>query len=401
MRLKGAVSATFNTRVRAYSNLVQGRPLTTIDDLPPVILQCILDKLPSLVERVRCALIAKRWSSLLNEPAFWAHLDFRNVTRDVTSDVLLQICQRAAGQLRVLDLSGPASPQTIFWRRDQTLFEPSTDGGGLFERLESLTYQPGSLGTLRSGADARLLRERIRERCPALVSVGPVSVEGAWQDAAAALCELPAWVRVGRATVFAVCTDPANPTPPVQHQHQQQTAPGFAAFAIALASGLARCRVDTLVLPSGKPDDFQTLFDRTAASNRASADAAAATLGAALASPAGGPRVVLCKRGGRLQAGQYTRTPPFVADMCRELSADSPLRELRLQCRDTVSSLRDNLCAALAPGRGRLATLELGGGFVMSGSWRVRDSGRPPPSPRVRTDRADRPCACLRVFQTC
>lgn len=94
----------------------RGRALATIDDtyLPQALLQKIA---PRLVDRARLALVNKRWASLLDDPSFWAHLSFEGAEekRPISDDAVLQLCRRAGGQLRSLDL--PAS------RRCSPLFD--------------------------------------------------------------------------------------------------------------------------------------------------------------------------------------------------------------------------------------------------------------------------------------
>lgn len=195
---------------------------------------------------------------------------------------------------------------------------------------------------------------------------------------------------------------------------------GFVAFAAALqaalAAGCCAC-FDTLAFPSekqpapeeagepwfplprrrddwGRPsrrDTWENAFSRGCYVDPAGATAAAAALGAALASPESGPRRVTTgsstavaepSRGDDDAEGYSYMTwtsvqplPAFLTELLRSLHEQSPLRSLRLDGSGSAFMARHQmrfdtagLVAALAPGRSRLDTLEICGQDALGSS---------------------------------
>lgn len=148
---------------------------------------------------------------------------------------------------------------------------------------------------------------------------------------------------------------------------------GFIAVAVSLADAMAHCNADKLtVRPLPNMPGFQRgwetvhdlghLFERCTAP-AAVANQAAAQLGAALAHPSYGPRVL------RDFFCAISLTPVF-EHMCRALTAESRLRNLEL-CLDRpavpAASAVLALAAAIADERARLETLKLVGTDLIDG----------------------------------
>lgn len=63
--------------------------------------------IPCLRERVRCALVSRRWAALLENPAFWADASFSGAAATrLTNAAFLQLCLRSAGNLHTVKLAG-------------------------------------------------------------------------------------------------------------------------------------------------------------------------------------------------------------------------------------------------------------------------------------------------------
>lgn len=77
------------------------------EDLPTALHRHILSFLP-LVDRVRSALEARSWATLLDDPAFWTELRFDGAPNGaIDKETLQDLCRRAGGRLRTLDVTGP------------------------------------------------------------------------------------------------------------------------------------------------------------------------------------------------------------------------------------------------------------------------------------------------------
>lgn len=219
-------------RVQAFqpsaTSIVTQARQATFEDLPVALLASIVEKLPRLVDRVRCALVAKRWAGLLGDPAFWVRLDFEGASEKRLSDeVILGLCRRAAGQLRVLDISAHCCSRNNRINESDFLEDMAT--AGLGAQVESFTGSQMDLWDIRS----------LRAAFPAL-SVAEVGIRVEVQKAVAALRAL--------AGVRGVKSLRIHPSPPPGHEDAVVPFVPFSAFAPALADALAQCPVDAFAV---------------------------------------------------------------------------------------------------------------------------------------------------------
>lgn len=288
-----------------------------------------------LAERVRCALISKRWAALLAEPPFYAELSFEGVRRGaVTAETLLTLVRRSRGQLRSLDLTSEASgfPRILQTGHPPLAVLEALAAEGLTGRLERL----GLSTFLILGAETA---RRLRAACPALQRA-ELRCGGPWRDAfaaaAAAAFDLPGGDGVDVLTHF---------------RYENAIPVDLAAAAVA---ALARTRVRGLFvninpgakLPQAAPAE---------PADDAVAAAAIGCLGAALCDPRRGVQ--------EFRESSFSPDNPWVVApaVLRALSAESPLRVLELTSRPAQPESLQLLAAALAPGRSRLEVPELGG----------------------------------------
>lgn len=271
-------------------------PRTTIDALPPALVLSILERLPRLVDRVRCTPVCKRWAALLDDPAFWSRLDFEGASREhLSSATLMGLVRRSAGRLLSLDISARCCDHMkLYPRHGEPLLEAMA-AEGLTGRLESFSA-PRLYDALQSVKEARSLRAA----CPALATVA-VEVHGDWTDARAILRALS--VDDGRLSLVLFPTDLAIG---VLRQVREQADHGgaddaigivcdmLAEFATAFAEALACARAKSIRFSALDDfDDYFSLFQAAASgSSNTGRDqgAAAQQLAAVLASPRTGPR---------------------------------------------------------------------------------------------------------------
>lgn len=315
-----------------------------VDDLPQHLLLNILLKLPELVQRVRCGLVARRWAALLRAPSFWAELDFEGAKAErLGDDALLSVVRRSAGCLRLICV--PFLYTGVFGKPWRVSLLAAMAAEGLTRQLHTLSWPALEIPGPRSARD-------LRAACPALRSAS-VLVSGPWFRAAAALSVLE-------------CTGPDTRA---VFRLADEREDDFICFATAVADALSRSRVHSLRFAPllegsscGVPGlNFVTLYDRAAASDPAATERAAAQLGAALASPLSGPRA--------LQAGEAFAwcAPPVLAHACRALTPQAPLRELSIGGPELGCGAVLELAAAVAEGRARLEALSVWGSDLSAG----------------------------------
>lgn len=305
-----------------------------LDDLPDALLLKVMLLLP-LAERTRCALVSRRFAALLCEACFWSELEFTGARAGSLSDeTVLDLCRRASGQLRVLDLSSPACDGVSLLARDPgsglpLLGDLEDEGLGLFlHRL--VTWRPGvpfrhfpRLCFQTEDQAAALVAA-----CPRLASAA-VTVVGSPESAAAVLRVLPA---AGDKQL--VVADGG------EGLDWLAVAGGLcAALASSSVAEVAfeNTRLDRLPLPQGL---------RSAAAAEAAETAAVDRLASALASAAHGPRVL------RACASGLAASPLFGPLCLAAASRDCPLRELHLEACDFTSTAAAELAGALAGGSG-------------------------------------------------
>lgn len=337
----------------------------------------------SLLERVRCALVSKAWKALLDEPTFWAHLEFEGVAPNAVNDAtLLALCKRSHGTLRLLDVTscGPlylsVLPKPAGAAQDGLGQEPllaQLSREGLCGQLQTLIHWKPWVQGGRTAFDDddpfgpqednnRNVTERdaaaLLAACPALSSVS-LSLEGSLPGVAGALRVLPA---AGRKSVWAVLDEP-----PPQVGGSAWSADHACATADAVISLLASGAVEDLCL------EFQNLYDSFAdeeadysgggaelTAEHRRALAAQDRLAAALSHPTTGPRSLKF----RGEAPNVGKGVTVLASLLRSLTPESRLTKLSLDgIRYSWSDLDGDtlraLAAALAPGRARIETLRL------------------------------------------
>lgn len=327
---------------------VQGRGSAgqaSFDTLPAALLLSILLALPRLVDRVRCALVCKRWASLLQDSAFWAELRFDGANSEHLDDaVLLSLMRRAGGRLTLLDVSSPACQGILMEPRGGRPFLAAAAAEGLTARLQTLRTNSKNFFVGDAAAASSLLAA-----CPALSSAG-VAVDGNWRTASAAAGMLPL-AEGSRLSLSLVRQRPGNIHPAAAAAGndaggaaQQQAAPpasvdGFAALAESVAGALAGRQIAQLEFRQPvryyeqggfflfQQEQFLTFpaikdtGEGGATSATGNTAAAAEQLGAALAHPSHGPLDIIATR------CRLVGTQPF-AQMCAALTAESRLETL-------------------------------------------------------------------------
>lgn len=293
--------------------------------LPEALHLQILSLLP-LVTRARCALVSRTWSALLANPFLWTELRFDGAPSGaIDEETLFQICRRAGGRLRVLDVTSPASSAVSTEAIVRILASE-----GLGSVLESLSVASVT------GAEAVALVNS----CPMLTSVS-TSVKGSIDLCSETLRALPAKGRK------AVCfSDP---------QHGLLNQPPHPEDDVASARRNLFSVWDSR--RGGEPPiDATFIVDQKLEAVFAGAEGerAAARLGVAFAEPGRG----LCKLTGFSGEDRAAAAPLFVS-VCRALSGDSPLLQLVWMRCPVGGAGAAEIAAALAPGRSRLQTLAL------------------------------------------
>lgn len=298
----------------------------------------VLSFLP-LVERVRCALVAGSWAALLREPLFWAELRFDGVPEGcIKIEALLELCRRAKGCLRVLDVASPAC-EGIATEEVITVLAC----GGLGLHLETLSVKRiGARARARAGQpEASQQAAALLACCPALTSVSTLN-SGSVADSFAALGVLPVLGSRGVSCNERVHRGDESPTPSVKAEEAAADRHAFTAWATAEpARPVKRMWLMNF-------DDFPAIFADE------DGERAAALLAAALAAPGLGPRSITVMRAAIGATSLFRR-------FCRALSAESPLEYLRLFESGVDGSGAAELAAVLASGRSRLQSLALDG----------------------------------------
>ena len=156
--------------------------VTGFEDLPRALQFHVLSLLP-FVERVRCALVARSWETLLAEIALQPQeLRFDGAARGSIGDAdLLQCCERAGASLTSLDVSDPACCDLTPAGFAAAL---AASGGVGLKSLRTWAPSQESRLPIRGAADALLAA------CPSLLTAA-VEVWGTAADVAAALSALP------------------------------------------------------------------------------------------------------------------------------------------------------------------------------------------------------------------
>lgn len=261
-----------------------------IDALPTALLLSVLLRLP-LVDRVRATLVSKIWATFLTQPAFWADLSFEGARAEHLDDgTILQLCERARGQLRSLDVAWAAERRFSHSPPGLPLLSNLAEAG-LAARLQSLTTAPSSWLIIETEAEA----QQLRAACPALAKASIVIDCCPWVEFPA-IARALAPLRSGGSLVRLRLRGAGGADAAAG---LDGATGGFAAaFADALSEALPLCPTDTLELyppPSDDDDDGDGDGDahlgfasRFAASAAACAEAAQ-RLAEALASPPAHP----------------------------------------------------------------------------------------------------------------
>lgn len=392
----------------------------TFDALPTAVHLSILElSSPNLADRVRCCLTCKRWAALLREPAFWAHLSFQGASAEHLDDgVLLDLCRRASTSLLSLDLSADACEHIALEHDGEPLLAVLA-AESVTANLRRLSVGPRIIVQNAFGS------RKLLQQCPRLASAG-VTVAGNWLDVADAVRLLPLAEGsfVAPVLAFPSAVDDVNSSggewrlspsaadddddndDDSDNDDGRRTPPpraaGFSDTVTALAEALSHCRVDSLQLESGLavvpppqpgvdvlesrllPVDLAALLDASSSGAEGEAqegrtdEAAAAALGAALAHPQHGPRV-LCSSGVRL----FCQSAVF-AHLCGALTEQSRLEAIIARdppshhghdnaAVDGVPFPLATLAAALAPGRSRITTVD-----VLRGRFEPEGCAAPP-----------------------
>lgn len=302
----------------------------TFEALPAALHLHLLSFLP-LVGRVRCALVSRSWAALLADPAFWAEMRFDGAAEHALDDVT---------RLRALDVSDRSCASVTL---DGVLRALAFEGSGL--ALQSLsTWAPPdphldphnicSVGPFSSAAAAAALLAA----CPAL-SWAAVGVEGQRADVVAILDVLPG---------------PGGKRISIQRSSADYLAraEGVPALSEWLPAALAAASISEVELKG-------PYLDHASSERTTSERAKAQLLGAALAAPERGVRVLRC-------AETILGITMLPESICRALTADSPLEELHLTGCVLCSGQVAEIASALAPGRSRLKTLVLTANNLMS-----------------------------------
>lgn len=309
-------------------------PVSPFEALPLALHLFILSFLP-FVERVRCALVSRSWTALLADPAFWTELRFDGAPGfAVDGDTLLQLCRRAGGRLRLLDISHPACDHISFTELTAVL---ATEGHGL------------SLESIRTWDPERLPFTRLR-RHPFMQRRVNTAAEGAALLAACPSLQCAAVVVGGpHAAVPGAVSALPGPGEKWLVANGGYITP-WSALAEWLPAAVAASPVSDVTLWG---------FDTATVHAAGAAERAAARLAEGLAAPHRGVRT--------LALFTDTTGTPLLESLCRALTAESPLTNLDA-CRSVVTSAgAAELAAALAPGRSRLKSLLLTGGDLSAG----------------------------------
>lgn len=310
-------------------------PRRSVADLPKPLHLHILAFLP-LVERVRCALVAHSWNALLADPAFWVELRFDGAAeKSVNEDTLLQLCRRAEGGLRALDISGCACDDVHF----DTVYEDLKEEG-LAVDLRSLRtwalhrhcFYARQFCITSAEAAAELLAA-----CPALTSaavdvcMGSSGLEGM----VAAMRALPG-SGLKRLSI--------NVTVP------------YSALGAWLPAVLASSTIEVLNCTCLEEENDSV----------GDAERAVALLAAALASRECAVRSVAITR-------TWAGAASLPSSICRALTAESSLTALELTSFQVpLDAEAVEIAAALAPGRSRLQTLWLAAADLENGGCAAR-----------------------------
>lgn len=220
----------------------------SFDDLPRAVhLSIVLKAGPGLVARVRLALVSKTWAALLNEPLFWAEIDFEGAgpgLAELDERQVLWICRKSKGCLRSLDLTAAEHISSEAPSRKEHGLLTVLVAEGLMGRVESLLLSPDKSLFCCSENSVRQLRAAF----PALQRTR-VDVTGAWPGAVAAMQALSG---VSSDGVLSIRRGP--------HQQQQRPAPASALRVLHpsparwqrlyLASASMSCALATALSPT-------------------------------------------------------------------------------------------------------------------------------------------------------
>lgn len=356
--------------------------------LPPAVHLAILLRLP-FVDRFRCFLVSKRWAALAAEPAFWADLSFEGADIDrLDDDMIMQMCVMSSGRLRSLDITAKFASRSYLFHLGLERVKALSEYG-LTANLRTITTAPSDWLTAGPHRDRRA---RPPDRLPNMLSEASIFVRCPWPDfphIARAIAPLTA----GRSVVELQLVR-FSPAP-------QHSTLGFVPFAAAVAEGLTLLPTDTLEVHNSVPvsllareeDLFScdSMYERsraaagagpvaTADDAVAAVDRAAEALGAALAHPSHGPRVIVAGRPESYGTGGNggCDTIPAFPQLCRALTQQSRLREVRtFGGRSAGSAFMGpeavrQLTAALAPGRANIEALAGAGWGLSRGRRRAR-----------------------------
>lgn len=312
------------------------------DDLPAALHLEVLSFLP-LVERVRCALVSRKWAALLADPSLWAELNFEGASKGaVDNATLLKLCKRAGDRLRGLNLSAPALDSATLEGLLDTL-----SAGGRGSSLVSLsTWLPGRWINRK-----RIDFPSLIACCPALAHAA-VDIEDSLEGAMATLRLLPG---PGRKRVS--ITELADGL--TVSDLAESLVPALAASSVAelelrylSLEPLFSSRQEQAGVDGGVPETEA----EAAARSRAIAQ-----LAKALAGPSGGLTTLGF-------ASTDLGLTPLLDSICRALSADSPLCSLDLSSCNVTGESATLLAELLSPrGPARLETLNLSYNDMRSG----------------------------------
>jgi hypothetical protein len=284
---------------------------TGFEDLPRA-LQCHVLSLLPFVERVRYALVARSWRALFAEVALQPQeLRFDEAAEGSVGDAeLLQCCERAGASLTSLDVSGRACCRLT---RDGFASALAASGGVGLKTLSTWARSQYSCAPTGSAADAAALLAA----CPSLL-VAAVDVRGTPADVTAALSALPG----------------PGPKRVRIYQSDLLNYPQLEELAAWLPVAISAADVTDLELPL--------------TSCVSVGDQAVASLVLALSG---------LQRLGLQQAP--TQRESLLGNLCRALTAESPLTELALRGTFDVDAGLPDLTALIAFNRSRLQTLSI------------------------------------------
>lgn len=338
------------------------------DELPQALLLSVLLLLPRLVDRVRCSLVSKRWAAVLREPALWCHLAFEGAREEhLSSDTLLQLVRRAAGQLQSLDVTAKACRGFSGSSGGLVFLERLAAEGALTAQLQSLCSAPDEWVTVADASDAR----RLAAACPALAHAS-VLVDCEWPDFPAVARALPL---AGRTVARLHCVSADD--------IEQASGARFVDFAAALVDGLSRTFIDMLQFEprTGQYEEegfiersFEHLF---AAGDRPDTAQAASQLAAALADPQRGPRALLAGRPDDCNYGVAWGCLPAFSQLCHALTPESRLQELVTGDSWADGEVAALLAETLLPGRSRLESIRIHDGDIVGGTGCAASASTP------------------------